>query len=324
MTQAHLMLGTRSVRRIGYGAMRLPDDPSAAEALLHHALDLGVDHFDTARYYGAANERLASVLHGAVRDDVLVATKVGWANGGTSPRPAPQPEDLIASVHENLRSLGVERLGLVNLRRGAAPGVPSVDVPIAEQLGALAGLCDQGLIESIGLSAVSRKELDDALALMPIACVQNMFSVFVRRDLDVVHRCAEVGSPSCRTSRSAADGPVNSRPWAVSQRATGRAPLKLRSPGFSRSAHTSCSSPAHQPPCTSRRTCERLTSGSARRIAPYWTPQPEPTTGSTPRTQSTNTDAGGVPNDEPLAGVFPAPQRICQRCSWRRPVTPAR
>lgn len=169
------------------------DDPSAAEALLHHALDLGVDHFDTARYYGAANERLASVLHGAVRDDVLVATKVGWANDVTSPRPAPQPEDLVTSVHENLRSLGVERLGLVNPRRGAAPGIPPVDVPIAEQPGALAGLRDQGLIESIGLSAVSRKELDEALALMPIACVQNMFSVFVRRDLDVVHRCAEVG-----------------------------------------------------------------------------------------------------------------------------------
>lgn len=193
MTQEHLMLGTRSVRRIGYGAMRLPDDPSAAEALLHHALDLGVDHFDTARYYGAANERLASALRETVRDDVLVATKVGWANDGTSPRPAPQPEDLAASIHENLRSLGVERLGLVNLRRGAAPGIPRVDVPIAEQLGALANLRDQGLIESIGLSAVSREELDEALALMPIACVQNMFSVFVRRDVDVVHRCAEVG-----------------------------------------------------------------------------------------------------------------------------------
>lgn len=188
MTNGRFSLGETSVRRIGYGAMRLPVDASSAEALLRHALELGIDHIDTAGYYGAANERVRAVLAGADRD-VVVATKVGWARDGEALRPAPWPDQLRAAVRENLRSLGAERLDLVNLRRGGAPGIAPVDVPIAEQLGVLADLRADGLIASIGLSAVTLDELDAALELTAIACVQNLFSIFVQRDADVLARC---------------------------------------------------------------------------------------------------------------------------------------
>jgi pyridoxine 4-dehydrogenase len=186
-------LGTRSVRRIGYGAMRLPSEASAALTLLRRAIELGVDHIDTARYYGAANERIRTVLADTPVRDLLVATKVGWSHDGETLRPAARPEDLRAAVHDNLTSLGVERLDLVNLRRGGAPGIAAVDVPIAEQLGVLAELRDNGLIELIGLSAVTLDELDAACRLTTIACVQNLFSFFVRRDPDIISRCATEG-----------------------------------------------------------------------------------------------------------------------------------
>jgi pyridoxine 4-dehydrogenase len=193
MTNSYFTLGTRRVHRIGYGAMRLPADSSSAQKLLRCALDLGVDHIDTARYYGSANEHIRSMLADAPAHDVLVATKVGWAHDRGALRPAGRPDELRAAVQQNLSSLGVERLELVNLRRGSAPGTPAVDVPISEQLGVLAELRDAGLIDSIGLSAVTLDELDAALSLTSIACVQNLFSVFVRRDADVIDRCATRG-----------------------------------------------------------------------------------------------------------------------------------
>lgn len=188
MTTTRFRLGPKLVHRVGYGAMRLPADAVTARALLRHALERGVDHIDTADYYGSANEHVRTVLADGGRA-ATVATKVGWERSGTTLLPAPSPAQLRAGVHQNLRSLGVERLDVVNLRRGGGPGVAPVEVPIAEQLGVLAELRAGGLIASIGLSAVTLAELDAALDVTPIACVQNLFSIFVQRDAEMLNRC---------------------------------------------------------------------------------------------------------------------------------------
>src|ERR671937_826510 len=122
MDQETFSIGSRHVRRIGFGAMRLPGsgvwgppaDRDAALAVLRHAVALGVDHIDTAQYYGpdVANELIRAALH-PYPDGLLVATKVGGRRGADrSWHPAATPEELRAAVHDNLRSLGLDRLAL--------------------------------------------------------------------------------------------------------------------------------------------------------------------------------------------------------------------
>jgi pyridoxine 4-dehydrogenase len=200
-------LGPRSVRRIGYGAMRLPGpgvwgpppDRDAALAVLRRAVELGVDHVDTAQYYGpdVANELIRSALRtdSGYPDGLLIATKVGARRGpDRSWLAASTPAELRAAVHENLCSLGLERLGLVNLRLGGeGRGMPDAGVPLAEMLGALIELRDDGLIEAIGISAVTVDELHEARALTEIACVQNHFSLGDRSGADVLATSGELG-----------------------------------------------------------------------------------------------------------------------------------
>jgi pyridoxine 4-dehydrogenase len=197
-------LGSHTVHRIGYGAMRLPGpgvwgpprDRDAALAVLRRAVELGVDHIDTAQYYGpdVANELIRTALH-PYPHGLLIATKVGGRRGPDREwLVAGAPDELRAAVHDNLRSLGVERLGLVNLRLGGdGRGMPGSGVPLADQLGALIELRDEGLIEAIGISAVSVDELQQARALTEIACVQNHFSLVDRSGADVLATCGELG-----------------------------------------------------------------------------------------------------------------------------------
>jgi pyridoxine 4-dehydrogenase len=200
-------IGPRRVRRIGFGTMRLPGpgvwgppaDRDAALAVLRRAVALGVNHIDTAQYYGpdVANELIRSALRtgGSYPDDLLIATKVGARRGGDrSWQPAAAPDELRAAVHENLRSLGVERLGLVNLRlSGDGKSLPGSGVPLADSLGALIDLRDEGLIEAIGVSAVSVAELHEARALTAIAEVQNHYSLADHSGADVLEACREHG-----------------------------------------------------------------------------------------------------------------------------------
>jgi pyridoxine 4-dehydrogenase len=200
-------LGSHTVHRLGYGAMRLPgpgvwgppSDRDAALAVLRRAVELGVDHIDTAQYYGpdVSNELIRSALRngGSYPESLLIATKVGGRRGPDREwLPAVTPAELRASVHDNLRSLGLERLGLVNLRLiGEADGVPDPGVPLAEMLGTLIELRDDGLIEAIGVSAVTVDQLHEARALTDIACVQNHFSLLDSSGADVLEACGDLG-----------------------------------------------------------------------------------------------------------------------------------
>ncbi|QFZ24260.1 aldo/keto reductase [Saccharothrix syringae] len=178
---------------------RLHDRREEAVALLRRAVELGVDHVDTAEFYGSGfvNEVIREALRG--EDGVLVVSKVGAdPNPGGSPplRLAQRPEQLRASVEDNLRSLGTDRLDVVNLRRlDAGPGLrPEGDqvVDVDDQLAVMTALRDEGKIGAIGLSSVSPDVLRRALPA-GIACVQNAYSLVSRDDEDLLRLCLAEG-----------------------------------------------------------------------------------------------------------------------------------
>lgn len=191
-------LGEHTVSRIGFGAMqleRLGNDRDAALAVLRRAIELGVDHIDTAQFYG---DGLAnSLIREAVRpeDGVIVVSKVGAdSNPGGSPslRAAQRPEELRASVEENLRGLGVDRIPIVNLRRldtalGLQPQGDQV-VDVDAQLAEMIALRDEGKIGAIGISSVSFENLRRALPA-GIVCVQNAYSLVARHDEEMLALC---------------------------------------------------------------------------------------------------------------------------------------
>jgi len=196
------LLAGRIVSRIGYGAMqleRLRSDHRAAIALLRRAVELGVDHIDTAQFYG--DGLVNGLLREALRpeDGVLVASKVGADPdpGGQIPlRLAQRPEQLRSSVEDNLRSLGADQVPLVNLRRAdVGPGLRAQGdqaVDIDDQLAVMTALRDEGKIGAIGLSSVN---LDGLRRGLPagIACVQNAYSLLTRDDEDMLALCAAEG-----------------------------------------------------------------------------------------------------------------------------------
>jgi aryl-alcohol dehydrogenase-like predicted oxidoreductase len=200
MTQ-HSTLGDKTVARVGFGAMQLagpgvlgpPADPDGARAVLRRALELGVDHVDTAQFYGpdVVNDLIREALH-PYPDGLRLATKVGTRRDDAGAwLPAQGPADLRADVEANLRALRVERMDLVNLRRMDDFGV--VDVPLAEQLGTLQDLRDEGKLDLIGLSTVDRAMLEEGLGLTDIAAVQNAYSLLNRTSEDVLELCVERG-----------------------------------------------------------------------------------------------------------------------------------
>ncbi|MEU2284942.1 aldo/keto reductase [Streptomyces sp. NPDC013178] len=202
MTTSTASLAARTVFRIGYGALqleRLHDCRGDAVALLRRAVELGVDHVDTAEFYGFgfANDVIREALR--PEDDVLVVTKVGADPdpGGHLPlRLAQRPEQLRASVEDNLRSLRVDRLAVVNLRRlDTGPGLrPEGDqvVDLDDQLAMMTALRDEGKIGAIGLSSVTLDGLRRALPA-GIVCVQNAYSLVSRDDEDMLQLCVAEG-----------------------------------------------------------------------------------------------------------------------------------
>jgi pyridoxine 4-dehydrogenase len=206
------ILAGRPVSRVGYGAMqlrRLADDRTSAVALLRRAAELGVDHIDTAEFYGdgVVNELISEAFgpkeigSAALRADggVLVVSKVGATPvpGGRIPlRLAQRPEELRASVEDNLRSLGTDQVPVVNLRRtDSGPGLRASGdqvVDLDDQLAVLTALRDEGKIGAIGLSSVSAAILRRALPA-GIACVQNAYSLVARGDENVLALCAAEG-----------------------------------------------------------------------------------------------------------------------------------
>jgi aryl-alcohol dehydrogenase-like predicted oxidoreductase len=193
-------LGDKTVNRVGFGAMQLagpgvfgpPRDPEAAAAVLRRALELGVDHLDTAQYYGpdTVNALIRATLH-PYPEALRIVTKVGGRRDGEGGwLPAQTPRELRAGVEDNLRALAIERIDAVNLRR-MADGAAAV--PLAEQLGALEDLRRAGKLDLIGVSNVTHAELEQALELVEIACVQNPYSILDRSGDDVLELCAERG-----------------------------------------------------------------------------------------------------------------------------------
>lgn len=195
-------LGGRDVARVGYGAMQLrtlQGGPADAVALLRRAIELGVDHVDTAEFYGDGfvNRTIREVIRPG--DGVVVASKVGAESnpGGKIPlRFAQRPEQLREGVERNLSSLGVERIPVVNLRRGdVGPGlVPEGDqiVDMDDQIAVMVAMRDEGKIGAIGLSGV---DLDGLRRLLPagIACVQNAYSLLSRQFEDMLAFCLARG-----------------------------------------------------------------------------------------------------------------------------------
>jgi aryl-alcohol dehydrogenase-like predicted oxidoreductase len=192
-------LGPHCVRRIGFGAMQLagpgvfgpPRDPGGARAVLRRAVELGVDHIDTAQYYGpdVVNDLIRETLH-PYPEELRLVTKVGGRRDDQGAwLPAQRPEELRAGVEDNLRSLRVDRIDLVNLRLLDGDGAPVV--PLADQLGALEDLRRQGKLELIGLSNVTRAQVEQAVDLVDIAGVQNGYSIVDRAGEDVLRLCAE-------------------------------------------------------------------------------------------------------------------------------------
>lgn len=173
--------GDLDVVRLGYGTMQLtgegvwgpPKDPDTAVAVLRRAVELGITFFDTADSYGpvVAEQLLKEALH-PFADDVVVATKAGLTRQGPGVwTPVGNPAYLRQQCEMSLRHLGVERIDLFQLHRID----PAVD--LEDQVGELVELRDEGKIRHIGLSEVSVEQLEMALAIAPIATVQNLYNL---------------------------------------------------------------------------------------------------------------------------------------------------
>jgi pyridoxine 4-dehydrogenase len=177
-----VLLGDLEVRRLGFGAMRLPgkdvwgepDDPSAVHAVLHRAIELGINLIDTAWYYGphVANRVIAETLH-PYPSDLVIATKLGGCRlPDKSWAPYLRPDELRTGAEHDLRTLKLDQLPVVHLRWIEQP-----DVGFIEALDAMIALQREGKIRHIALSNVSVEQLELALTRTPIVAVQNLFNV---------------------------------------------------------------------------------------------------------------------------------------------------
>jgi pyridoxine 4-dehydrogenase len=200
-------LGSYTVGRVGFGAMQLPGpgvfgpprDHNQALAVLRRAIELGINHIDTAQFYGpnVANELIREALHPYPADLALVS-KVGARRDDAAGAwlPAQQPDELRADIEENLRTLDVDRLAAVNLRihAGDPTAVGPVDRELFDaQLSAMIKARDEGLIGGIGLSSISLEHLQIALERTDIVCVQNAYNLVDRASQPILDACLERG-----------------------------------------------------------------------------------------------------------------------------------
>ncbi|MFJ9757285.1 aldo/keto reductase family oxidoreductase [Streptomyces sp. NPDC101149] len=194
-------LGDLTVTRFGYGAMQLagpgvmgpPVDRDRALAVLREVVDLGITHIDTSDAYGprVTNRLIREALH-PYPASLHVVTKVGAIRDQQGGWPtARKPEDLRRSVQENLDSLGVEVLDVVNLRLGNAEGPRPGS--LAEAFGTLVELQQQGLIRHLGVSNATAEQVAEARAIAPIVCVQNMYNLAYRQDDGLIDTLAADG-----------------------------------------------------------------------------------------------------------------------------------
>lgn len=199
-------LGPFTVSRVGFGAMQLPGpgvmgpprDRDQAIAVLKRAVELGVDHIDTAQFYGpkVSNELIREALHPYPENLALVSKVGARRNDGGEWIAAQQPDELRADIEENLTTLGTDRLAAVNLRihSGDPSGVGPVDRELFDrQLTAMIAARDEGLISGIGLSSISVDHLRIALDRTEIVTVQNAYNLVDRSSQPLLDLCTERG-----------------------------------------------------------------------------------------------------------------------------------
>lgn len=179
-------LGDLTVNRIGFGAMRLtgsaafdlgtPSDRDRSISVLRRAIELGVNHIDTAAFYfsrlRSANELINRAL-APYPDDLVITTKVWPGRNPSGEWVWATPEQLRGQVEENLRQLGRDHLDVVNLRIPPSRKAGS----IADHFGALADLRDDGLVRHLGISNATPAHLAEAQAIAPVVCVQNAYTI---------------------------------------------------------------------------------------------------------------------------------------------------
>ena len=195
-------IGQRMVKRLGFGAMQLagrgvfgpPKDHAGALAVLREAVSSGVNHIDTADFYGPHHTN--RVIHEALHpypDDLLIVTKVSARRGADgSWIPAFSREELTEAVHDNLRNLGLDVLDVVNLRmmfNVHHPAEGSLEAPLT----VLADLKRQGLVRHIGLSNVTPAQIEEGRKICEIVCVQNHYNLAHRADDAMVDELAQQG-----------------------------------------------------------------------------------------------------------------------------------
>ena len=196
-TRSRYRLADKAVWRVGYGAMQLagdgvfgpPRDRDEAIAVLRAAVDAGVDHIDTAQYYGpgVVNELIRDALHPYPAELALVSKVAARRDEFGAVLPFDNPDQLRAGIEDNLATLGVDQLAAVNLRvmDNAGP-----DARFVDQLGALMTARDEGLIGGIGISNVSHDHLMRALEVAEIVCVQNFFNLAARNNMSILDECS--------------------------------------------------------------------------------------------------------------------------------------
>jgi pyridoxine 4-dehydrogenase len=204
-----VFIGQFPVKRVGFGAMQLcgpgvfgpPRDRDAALEVLRRAVQRGVDHIDTAQFYGpnVANELIREALY-PYPDDLVIVSKVGGRrddHGGWLP--ANEPKELRTGIEDNLRTLGIDRLPAVNLRvldsEAAEPNQPARLAPeeFERQLAAMIHARDEGLIAGIGLSNITPEHLLFAVERTEIVCVQNAFNLVDRTSQPLLDECTARG-----------------------------------------------------------------------------------------------------------------------------------
>jgi pyridoxine 4-dehydrogenase len=195
-------IGTATVARVGYGAMQLfeASSPEDAAVVLRRAVELGVNHIDTASFYGPGEvNRLIREALAPYPSDLVIVSKVGARYTGEEPIPlaaAQRPAELRAAVDDDLRQLGLDRISVVNLRRlDLGPGLQAEGdqiVDVDDQLAEMIALRDEGKIGAIGVSNVPLEVLRRALPA-GIACVQNAYGLLDRSQEETLDFCAAEG-----------------------------------------------------------------------------------------------------------------------------------
>lgn len=229
MNPTFLLGGELEVRRLGFGAMRIVEEPEEGKRVLRRALELGVNLVDTADIYGAgrSEELVAEALH-PYPDGLVIATKGGLGYGLQQRLRDARPERLRQACDESLRRLRLERIDLYQLHRH------DPEVPIEESVGALEQLRQEGKIRLIGLSNVSVGQLRAAQSVTAIASVQNEYNRGLLTSDEVLHACERDGLgfvPWSPLGEGLGD-PVDELRWLLD-----RSPVVLPIPGTSKVAH---------------------------------------------------------------------------------------